>query len=101
MKKLINVLIHSLLLVSTAALVNVEKTIDKVPDPTNTTTQVLDIQLQSKYQDFSYGTHRKQLSSDVRTREQRNQAAGKDASGVNDINSEVSSNFSALFYGRE
>lgn len=45
MKKLINVLIHNLLLVSTTALVNVEKTIDKVPEPTNATTQVLGIQL--------------------------------------------------------
>lgn len=43
MRKLINVLINSLLLVSTIALSNVAKTLGKAPDSTHTTAQSLAI----------------------------------------------------------
>lgn len=97
MKKLISVLGNGLLLFSVAACSNVAKTSDQAPPSTNATTQAPDVdQAQDIHQDANNETRRKQLDADIRAREQRNQAAGKDADRADgDIQSEVRSKLEA------
>lgn len=97
MKKLISVLISSLLLVSTIACSNVAKTSEQAPDSTNTSTQPPDTtKAQDIHKDGTSDLRRKQLNADIRSREQRNQMAGKDANRTDDdLRSEVRSKLEA------
>ncbi len=97
MKKSTHILINCFLLVTTVACSNVSKTSEQAPDSTNTTTQAPDVtKAQDIHKDASNETRRKQLDSDIRAREQRNQATGKDTKrSDNDIRSEVRSKLEA------
>lgn len=97
MKKFTSVFISSLLLISTVACNNVAKTSDKAPETTNQTTQAPDAdKAQDIHKDASNETRRKQLDSDIRAREQRNQMAGEKANRTDDdIKSEVRSKLEA------
>ena len=97
MKTLTSVLISSLLLVSTVACNNVAKTSEQAPDSTNTTTQAPKVdEAQDINKDASNEVRRKQLNADIRAREQRNNALGKDAErSDDDIKSQVRSKLEA------
>lgn len=97
MKKLTSILISSLLLIGTAACNNVAKTSDKAPDSTNQTAPAPEAdKAQDIHKDASNETRRKQLNSDIRAREQRNQMAGEKANRTDDdIKSEVRSKLEA------
>lgn len=97
MKKSTHILINCFLMVTAVACSNVSKTSDKAPDSANTTTQAPTVsKAQDIHKDASNETRRKQLNSDIRAREQRNQAAGKDAKrSDDDIRSEVRSKLEA------
>lgn len=97
MKTFTSILISSLLLVGTVACNNVAKTSEKAPDSTNTTTQPPDVEkAQDIHKDANSETRRNQLNADIRAREQRNQATGKDANRSDaDIKSEVRSKLEA------
>lgn len=97
MKTLTSVLISSLLLVSTVACNNVAKTSEQAPDSANTTTQAPEVdEAQDINKDASNEVRRKQLNADIRAREQRNNALGKDAErSDDDIKSQVRSKLEA------
>lgn len=97
MKKFISVLIGSLLLASTAACSDVAKTSEQAPETANTTTEAPNVnEAQDINKDASNETRRKQLNSDIRAREQRNQWAGEKADRSDgDIKSEVRSKLEA------
>ncbi len=97
MKKLTSVLISSVLLIGMAACNNVAKTSDTAPDSTNKTTQAPDVdKAQDIHKENTSETRRKQLNSDIRAREQRNQMAGEKANrSDDDIKSEVRSKLEA------
>ena len=97
MKKFTSVLISSLLLIGTVACNNVAKTARKrltQPTPRHNHTDVE--KAQDIHKDANSETRRKQLNADIRAREQRNQAAGKDPNRSDaDIESEVRSKLEA------
>jgi hyperosmotically inducible protein len=97
MKKLTSVLIGSLLLASTVACSNVEKTSDKAPNSTNTSTQAPDAnKAQEINKDATDQTRRNQLNSDIRAREQRNKAGGdQEKRADSDLKSEIRSKLEA------
>lgn len=97
MKKLTSVLISSLLLIGTGACNNVAKTSDQAPESTNQTAQAPEAdKAQDINKDASDETRRRQLNSDIRAREQRNQMAGEKADrSDDDIKSEVRSKLEA------
>ena len=97
MKTLTSVLISSLLLVSTVACNNVAKTSEQAHDSANTTTQAPEVdEAQDINKDASNEVRRKQLNADIRAREQRNKAFGKDAErSDDDIKSQVRSKLEA------
>ena len=97
MKTLTSVLISSLLLVSTVACNNVAKTSEQAPDSTNNTTQAPKVdEAQDINKDASNEVRRKQLNADIRAREQRIKALGRDAErSDDDIKSQVRSKLEA------
>ena len=97
MKKLTSVLIGSLLLATTVACSNVEKTSDKAPDSTNTSTQPPDAKkAQEINKDATDQTRRDQLNADIRAREQRNKAGGdQEKRADSDLKSEIRSKLEA------
>jgi hyperosmotically inducible protein len=97
MKRPTNVFITCLLLLVAVACSNVSKTSEQAPKSTNTTTEAPKVgEAQDINKDASNETRRKQLNADIRAREQRNNAAGKDAKrSDDDIRSEVRSKLEA------
>lgn len=97
MKKLTNVLISSLFLVTAVACSDVSKTSEQAPKSSDTTTQAPETdEAQNINKDASDETRRKQLESDIRAREQREEALGKDGVRADsDISSEVRSKLEA------
>ncbi len=97
MKTLTSVLISGLLLISTVACNNAAKTSDQAPQSTNTTTEAPKVdEAQEIKKDGTSEVRRNQLDADIRAREQRNQAAGKDPNRTDDdLSSEVRSKLEA------
>ncbi len=97
MKTSTSVLLSSLLLVGTVACNNVAKTSEQAPDSTNTTTQAPKVdEAQDINKDASNEVRRKQLNADIRAREQRIKALGRDAErSDDDIKSQVRSKLEA------
>lgn len=97
MKKLTSVLISGLLLVGTVACDTASKTSQSAPGSVNESPQVPDVQAtQASQQDAQSDVRRRQLDSDIRAREQRNNATGGDAQRAEgDLASEVRSKLEA------
>lgn len=98
MKKIIPVLITGVLLIGTVACENgVEKTSTNAPNSTNETTEAPTVDTaQTTQNDATSEVRRQQLNSDIRAREQRNNATGGDAVRADaDLESEVRSKLEA------
>lgn len=98
MKKIIPVLITGVLLVGAVACENgVEKTSTNAPNSTNETTEAPTADTaQTTQNDATSEVRRAQLNSDIRAREQRNNATGGDAVRADaDLESEVRSKLEA------
>lgn len=97
MKKVTNVIFAGLLLVTAVACSDVSKTSEQAPQSSNTTTQAPETdEAQNINKDASNETRRKQLESDIRAREQREDALGDDGVRADaDISSEVRSKLEA------
>jgi len=97
MKKLASVLIGGLLLVGAVACDSASKTSEQAPQSANTTTQAPESdEAQDINKDASSEVRRKQLESDIRAREQRNEMIGdKSERSDGDIQSEVRSKLEA------
>lgn len=91
MKKLSAILISSFLLVSAAACSNTAKTSAEAPNqPNDTATAPDNSTAQDTQQDASSDLRKRQLESDIRAREQRNDATGGDVARADgDLESEV------------
>lgn len=97
MKKLASVLVSSVLLVSAVACSNVAKTNANAPNDTTKQGQPPEqSEAQSNQGDATSGVRRDQLNSDIRAREQRNDATGGDVARADgDLESEVRSKLEA------
>ena len=98
MKKIIPVLITGVLLIGAVACENgVEKTSTNAPNSTNETTEAPTVDTaQTTQSDATSEVRRAQLNSDIRAREQRNNATGGDAVRADaDLESEVRSKLEA------
>lgn len=98
MKKIIPVLITGVLLIGAVACENgVEKTSTNAPNSTNETTEAPTVDTaQTTQNDATSEIRRQQLNSDIRAREQRNNATGGDAVRADaDLESEVRSKLEA------
>lgn len=91
MKKFISLLISTVLLIGTVGCENASKTSSDAPDTTNETTEVPDAQTaQQTESDATSEVRKDQIESDIRAREQRNDAGGDDAKRADaDLKSEV------------
>ncbi len=91
MKKFIPFLISGVLVIGTVGCENVSKTSSEAPNTTNETTEAPDAQTAQQTQSDATSEVRKaQLESDIRAREQRNDAGGDDAQRADgDLESEV------------
>jgi len=91
MKKLASVLMGGLLLVGAVACDNASRTSQQAPQSTNTTTQAPESdEAQDTNKDANSEVRRRQLESDTRAREQRNEMLGdKGERSDDDIQSEV------------
>ena len=98
MKKIIPVLITGVLLIGAVACENgVEKTSSNAPNSTNETAEAPTVDTaQTTQSDATSEVRRQQLNSDIRAREQRNNATGGDAVRADaDLESEVRSKLEA------
>lgn len=97
MKKLAAILISSFLVVSAAACSNTAKTNADAPNQPNDTAAAPDSSTaQDTQEDATSELRQKQLDSDIRAREQRNDATGGDADRADgDLESEVRSKLEA------
>ncbi len=91
MKKFIPFLISGVVVIATVACENVSKTSSDAPNTTNETTEAPDAQTAQQTQSDATSEVRKaQIESDIRAREQRNDAGGDDAQRADgDLESEV------------
>jgi osmotically-inducible protein OsmY len=91
MKKFIPFLISGVLVIGTVGCENVSKTSSEAPNTTNETTEAPDAQTAQQTQSDATSEVRKaQIESDIRAREQRNDAGGDDAQRADgDLESEV------------
>lgn len=91
MKKFILFLISSVLVISTLGCENASKTSSDAPNTTNETAEAPDAQTAQQTQSDATSEVRKdQIESDIRAREQRNDAGGDDAQRADaDLKSEV------------
>ena len=91
MKKLTTVLLTSFMLFGAVACQNPAKTSESAPGNTNETAQSPDVDTSKTNQsDATSETRKEQIESDIRAREQRNDAGGDDAKrNEGDIESEV------------
>lgn len=91
MKKLIPFLISSVLIIGAVGCDNAAKTSSDAPNTTNETTEAPDTQSAQQTQgDATSGVRKAQIESDIRAREQRNDAGGDDAVRADgDLESEV------------
>lgn len=91
MKRIATFLLSSVLLVSVAACANTAKTTSSAPDTAGETVQSPDADTaQTNEGDGTSEVRERQIESDIRAREQRNDATGDDAVRADgDLNSEV------------
>ncbi|BAY27339.1 transport-associated protein [Calothrix sp. NIES-2100] len=97
MKKLTPFLISSLLIFGAVACNNTEKTSESAPNNPNEAVQKPDAQAtEAAQKDAQSETRRRQLNSDIRAREQRNNTTGGDTNrATGDLASEVRSKLEA------
>lgn len=97
MKKLTTFLLSGVLLFSAVACSNAAKTSPEAPNSTNASPEAPEAdEVQKDQQDAQSKTRRDQLNSDIRAREQRNDATGGDTSKADsDLESEVRSKLEA------
>lgn len=97
MKKLTTVLFSGLLLLGAVACDDVEKTMQQAPGNTNEVTEAPTAEeAREAKQDATSDLRRRQLNSDIRAREQRNNITGGDTERANaDLESEVRSKLEA------
>ena len=91
MKKFITFLISTVLVIGTVGCENVSKTSSDAPNTTNETAKAPDAQTAQQTQgDATSEVRKNQIESDIRAREQRNDAGGDDAKRADgDLESEV------------
>lgn len=96
MKKLTTILISGLLIASAAACTNTARTTADAPAPDETTTVPDTSTAQDTREDATDELRQRQLESDIRAREERNDALGGDADRTDgDLASEVRSKLEA------